>query len=90
MKVEEKVPGGKLLRMELDSGGRIIISGDFFLHPEDSLEGIEKILFEMKGKGENEVEKRLDEFAREERIQMIGFSARDLAGLFRRLSGGRK
>lgn len=42
-----KVPGGKLVRVELFYGDRIEqvrITGDFFLHPEEALEAIEAAL----------------------------------------------
>ncbi len=43
----EKVPGGKLLRIKVDFGGKINkvqITGDFFAHPEDVIEKIENSL----------------------------------------------
>ena len=43
----KKVPGGKLLRVAVEGGSRIekiSITGDFFLHPEESLAMIEKSL----------------------------------------------
>jgi len=47
-KAEMKVPGGKLLRVHstLEEGKitRILITGDFFLHPEESLEEMERQL----------------------------------------------
>lgn len=42
-----KVPGGKMIRIEMDYNGKIEhinISGDFFMHPEDGIEKIEKAL----------------------------------------------
>ena len=43
-----KVPGGKLLVVKAEAkGGKVVkvfIEGDFFLHPEDKLELIEKAL----------------------------------------------
>jgi lipoate-protein ligase A len=43
-----KVPGGKLIKVSLIEGnGRIQeikITGDFFLHPEDSIEDLERAL----------------------------------------------
>jgi len=43
-----KVPGGKLLRVQLStSDGRIdgvVITGDFFLHPEEALDALQEHL----------------------------------------------
>lgn len=43
-----KVPGGKLLRIKMtvedDKISSILIMGDFFLHPEDTIVAIEKSL----------------------------------------------
>jgi lipoate-protein ligase A len=45
---EHKVQGGKLIRVLLEEEGgriaRIRITGDFFLHPEDSIFELEKAL----------------------------------------------
>ena len=47
-KAEYKVKGGKLIRVQLLRGSdkieRIKISGDFFLHPEEFIEELEKAL----------------------------------------------
>jgi lipoate---protein ligase len=51
-----KVPGGKLLRVSVESNEGIIesvrISGDFFAHPEDIIEALES---KLKGAGRDEV-----------------------------------
>ncbi len=48
---EYKVPGGKLLRIEAELSGSTIekvkIHGDFFLHPEEAIFGIEASLAGM-------------------------------------------
>jgi len=45
---ELKIPGGKLIRVKFskrdDKISNIMISGDFFLHPEDGIEELEKRL----------------------------------------------
>lgn len=44
-KGEYKIPGGKLVRIEIETKGHEIesikITGDFFLHPESTIEQIE-------------------------------------------------
>jgi lipoate---protein ligase len=45
--VTEKVPGGKLLRIKVDYDNvinSVKITGDFFLHPEESITEIENAL----------------------------------------------
>jgi hypothetical protein len=45
---ELKIPGGKLIRVKFskrdDKISNIMISGDFFLHPEDEIEELERRL----------------------------------------------
>ncbi|MFC2162238.1 lipoate protein ligase C-terminal domain-containing protein [Candidatus Altiarchaeota archaeon] len=47
-KCVRKVPGGKLLKVTVDAQdgmiGSVAIHGDFFCHPEDSIEGLERKL----------------------------------------------
>jgi lipoate---protein ligase len=46
--LDHKVPGGKLLRIDADIEQGIIrdikITGDFFMHPEDTLGSVEEII----------------------------------------------
>jgi len=82
-KAEKKVPGGKLVKVSAEFGETIKsvkITGDFFLHPEEAIELIEKSLL---GIGANEqasaFEKAISETTKKNDIQMIGVSARDIA-----------
>ncbi len=47
-----KVPGGKLIKIKLDEEDgrikRVVITGDFFLHPEDCIHSIEKDLLNCR------------------------------------------
>ncbi len=46
-KATEKIPGGKLVRVEAEFQKTVTsarITGDFFLHPEDGLQFLEKVL----------------------------------------------
>lgn len=51
---EEKVPGGKLLRVKVELNNskskilKIQITGDFFIHPEEKLKIIEAVLSNKK------------------------------------------
>jgi lipoate---protein ligase len=55
-RVAYKVPGGKLLTVDVDHEGDVIKSvrftGDFFAHPEDAVERLEK---RLQGVGVNDV-----------------------------------
>ena len=61
-----KIPGGKLLKITIShKDGKIIsvkINGDFFAHPEDSIEKLELIL---AGKKISEIESAITEFLNE-------------------------
>ena len=77
-----KVPGGKLLKIKLTpSGGRILailIKGDFFLHPEETLVALEEFL---AGKELDEVTLAADiqDFLDEANAMLVGAGAADIA-----------
>ena len=77
-----KVPGGKLLRVEMDYDDKIIkisISGDFFMHPEEGIEKIEKALVGVELKEET-VFDAIVKIVEEEKIEFFGA---DVASLTR-------
>ncbi len=78
-KIDYKVDGGKLLRIELlqESGiiKKIKIKGDFFIYPEEAIFLIEDFLI---GKKIDEFSSLLDDFLRENKIEVIGFAPLDL------------
>jgi hypothetical protein len=77
-----KVPGGKLLKIKLTpSEGRIlviVIKGDFFLHPEETLVALEEFL---AGKELDEATLAADiqDFLDEAGATLVGASAADMA-----------
>jgi len=77
-----KVSGGKLLKIKLTpSEGRIlaiVIKGDFFLHPEETLAALEEFL---AGKELDEVILAADiqHFLDESGAKLVGASAADIA-----------
>jgi len=92
MRAEEKVKGGKLICIEVvPKDGKVAkarITGDFFLHPEDtidslerSLEGVDLERARLPG-GESEMAARLKTALGSS--QLIGASPEDLARLFRK------
>ncbi len=77
-----KVPGGKLLKIKLTpSEGRIlaiVIKGDFFLHPEETLVALEEFL---AGKELDEITLAADiqNFLDEADASLVGAGAADIA-----------
>ena len=75
-----KVPDGKMIRIEMDYTDKIEhinISGDFFLHPEDGIDKIEKALVGVELKEElifDTVVKIIDE----EKLEFFGADASSL------------
>jgi lipoate-protein ligase A len=72
----EKVPGGKLLRIKVDYDDKINnvkITGDFFIHPEESVTEIENLL---KGTKKDEDEKiiadKISKLVFQKNIQLVG------------------
>lgn len=93
MRCEEKVPGGKLVCIELwtrDGKAELVkLTGDFFLHPEDAVESIEGSL---KGialdSDESEIKNKISEALIRSGAQLIGASAEDLARIFKKAVSG--
>jgi lipoate-protein ligase A len=83
--VQEKVPGGKLLCVDaeftLGRISRIRITGDFFLHPEEALDDIEKALVGIRPE---EAAARVSETLARRHAIFIGASADDIGRLVRR------
>lgn len=90
MKAEEKIPGGKLVCVEIEArDGRISslrITGDFFLHPEEALAGLERsIIGKPASLSEREAESLLS--ASLHGAVLIGVTCADLAKLVRKAIG---
>jgi lipoate-protein ligase A len=92
MRCEEKIPGGKLVCVEIwpvQSGagrpkaGSVRVSGDFFLHPEDAIYAIED---SMKGlpldSEQDEIRGRIQEALDGKGATLIGVSPEDIARMF--------
>jgi lipoate-protein ligase A len=91
MKSEEKVQGGKLVCIEVwtEDGkvGKLRITGDFFLHPEDVIDALERALVGApltvsEGEAAAMFGKALGD------AQLIGASCDDLARIFKKAVGG--
>jgi lipoate-protein ligase A len=77
-----KVPGGKLVRIALSRENHKIctikITGDFFLHPESTLDKIEEKLVGAV-LHEPELRKRIESVIAENRAILIGATPADIA-----------
>ncbi len=85
-RAEEKVPGGKLVRLVRETSAsqvRIQLSGDFFIHPEDGVHRIEETLSKLPDTaGENSVRGAIEKTAQDCGIELIGIDAGTIARLF--------
>jgi lipoate-protein ligase A len=81
-KGEYKIPGGKLVRIEVETKGQkleaIEITGDFFLHPESTLEQIELQLIGTP-LGVKDLERKIKDVLKQFQAQLLGVSPRQLA-----------
>jgi len=87
MRCEEKVPNGKLVCFSVEAeDGRVTevkITGDFFLHPEETIEKIESSLEGVPlDMDEAEVASLIG--ASLDGAQLIGATAEDLARVFKK------
>jgi lipoate-protein ligase A len=93
VKTDFKVPGGKLLRVQLALDGQNVatvkITGDFFIHPEEALPLIEKAL---QGSSLDwlDMEERIQKTVMDGRIQLIGFTPSDLANAILQATGKKR
>jgi hypothetical protein len=81
MEASRKVPDGKFVRLRLD-GGTATITGDFFLHPEDAIGDIERIVGDHAD-DPAAVADRLDEYLDETGTELVGASPATFADLLR-------
>ncbi len=79
MKIDYKVKGGKLLRINFNINDNKItdfkLSGDFFIYPENEIDNIESILV---GKKYFEISNILESYLEKNKITIIGFSPNDV------------
>ena len=90
MQCEEKIAGGKLVCIEVwsadsSTADAVRISGDFFLHPEDSIRDIEDSLVGLPlSSDESAIESTIAKSLQKRDASLVGVSAKDLARLFAR------
>ncbi len=75
-----KVPGGKLLKIFLEYDNKIRkikITGDFFMHPEESLEKLEKELVGLE-LNKDLLLKEINIFFKENNVRLFGLESKDI------------
>lgn len=81
-KAEHKVEGGKLIKVQLsEKNGKISkvkIMGDFFMHPEELIEELEKSLIGCT-LNEPEITKTIKNFIEKNNVTLLGVSPEDFA-----------
>jgi len=77
-RAEYKVPGGKLLAAEVQEKGGALSSvklvGDFFMHPEEAIMGLEE---DLKGAPLGEIDERVESFFADGDITLYGVAPGD-------------
>ncbi len=87
MQYAEKVPNGKMVCVEVEADKgittKVKVTGDFFLHPEDSIDAVESSLTGIPlGTKEKELASRIKNAL--EDASLIGATCDDIARIFRR------
>lgn len=83
--VTRKIPGGKMMRLDVsfsDRIERIKITGDFFLHPEETLDLLTEAIYNTTlPLDANVLTAKLDQVLMENDAQFIGASVADLVSI---------
>lgn len=84
--ITHKVPGGKLLRMSLEYDTTVLlrakICGDFFIHPEETIMDMERVLLSLPVESEMErIKELLDRAVNHHHAQLIGVDTKTIAEL---------
>ncbi len=81
--ITKKVEGGKLFRIDLDFDSKIEkikITGDFFLHPEETITDIESVLNGVRSDIScGELKDKIDGALSSRNASLIGVSSDDIA-----------
>ncbi len=89
--IKKKVKEGKVVKIELDCDDvikNIRITGDFFLHPEDMLDEIEKSIVGLdRNSDEATIISKIQKRIAASDVQMIGISPESIALLVREALG---
>lgn len=84
MKAEYKIPNGKLIacnvEQELGVITKLKISGDFFMHPEDSIIELEKTIL---GATVKDYPAKINQYFDENKIKLVGVKITDFIEVIR-------
>ncbi len=72
-----KVDNGKLVKVRVDDEVRVL--GDFFMHPEEEIETLERVVEENMEADADTLTKAVESFLREESVELLGVGPRDVA-----------
>jgi len=90
-KAEYKVEGGKLIKVQLEKkDGKIDfikITGDFFMHPEELIEDLEKTLIGCS-LDETKITKAIKDFIKKNGVSLLGVAPEDFAKCIIKAGGG--
>ncbi len=89
----EKIPGGKLLSLDARVEEGVIvnvkITGDFFLHPEERVEALERACENVRADFDWVVlQRKLDDAVRDNGITLFGISTQDIVRVLAKALGG--
>lgn len=91
LRAEYKAEGGKLIRVQLDKRDDKIsfikITGDFFMHPEELIEDLERILVGCVV-DEKAIAHVIRKFIEENGVTLLGATPEDFAKCIVRAGGG--
>lgn len=84
MKAEYKIPGGKLLACTIETENNVItmlkISGDFFMHPEDTIGKLERAILDSKVADYPE---RINIFFKNRDVTLLGVTEEDFINVIK-------
>lgn len=84
--ITHKIPQGKLVRISLEYDTTILqnikICGDFFIHPEETIEEMERALYHLPVEAsEGRIQRLLDCAVQTKNAQLIGIDTQSVAKL---------
>mgnify|MGYP005838491531 CR=1 FL=1 len=84
--LSKKIKGGKLLRIDVGYGKEITslkITGDFFLHPEETIKEIEKTCIGKSLPLEKSLKSELKQVMKRNNAELVGLKIKDIYNLLK-------
>lgn len=75
-----KVEGGKMVKLSVEDD-RVSVTGDFFMHPEEEVAGVEDVVAEHVDAEVDEIEEAVEGYLSGNDVELLGVSTRDIAEL---------